>query len=221
MKIGRMIFVRVAAAWLSPSAFLFVVLGALAWIYVPQVATRGLAALDGVNGVLDTLNRPETGLLARADATLANVDTASRAWSASSQQQAASVGAILRDTRATLWQVNHAVAGLGPLTGALTKTVQSANAALVSTDRAAVGLVPLEAQLGATAREYEQVGAAAVPVLDNTQLATREVVGMTVDGHRVADHLERVFDRPTRWWEKILPTAIVWCERGWRAVRRL
>jgi len=218
MKICRMVLVRAAAAWLSPSAFLFVVLGVLAWLYVPQVVTRGLAAFDGVNGALDTLNRPETGLLARADATLANVDSASRAWSDSSRQQAASVGAILRDTRATLWQVNHAVAGLGPLTGALTETAQSANAAIGTADRTIAGAQPLEAQLTATARQYEQVGAAAVPVLANAQVATREAGGIMVDGHRVADHVEQDLDQPKAWWERILPAPIVWTCRLLRRV---
>jgi hypothetical protein len=209
-----MILVRAAAAWLSPSAFLFVVLGVLAWLYVPQLGTRGVAALDGVNGALDTLNRPETGLLARTDATLANVDSASRAWSDSSRQQAASVGAILRDTRATLWQVNHAVAGLGPLTGALTETAQSANAAIGTADRTIAGAQPLETQLTATARQYEQVGAAAVPVL-------HEAGGIAADGHKVADHAERNFDRPKRWWEQIMPVPVVWVVRGSKAMRGL
>ena len=218
MKICRMILVRAAAAWLSPSAFLFVVLGVLAWLYVPQLGTRGVAVLDGANGALDTLNRPETGLLARTDATLANVDSASRAWSDSSRQQAASVGAILRDTRATLWQVNHAVAGLGPLTGALTETAQSANAAIGTADRTIAGAQPLEAQLTATARQYEQVGAAAVPVLANAQVATREAGGIMVDGHRVADHVEQDLDQPKAWWERILPAPIVWTCRLLRRV---
>lgn len=212
---------RVAAAWLSPSAFLYIVLVVLAWVYVPQLATRGIAALDGVNGALDTLNRPGTGLLARADATLANVDAASHAWSDSSRQQAAGVSAILRDTRATLWQINHAVAGVGLLTESLAGTAQSANAALVATTQAVGGVVPLETQLGATARQYERVGAAAVPVLKNAQEASAQLAAAAADGHKVADHLEAGLDRPKAWWEKLLPGPVVWCERGWRALRRV
>jgi hypothetical protein len=210
----KTVAMRVAAAWLSPSAFLYVVLAVLAWVYVPQLATRGIAALDGINGALDTLNRPGTGLLARADATLANVDAASHAWSDSSRQQAAGVSAILRDTRATLWQVNHAVAGVGLLTESLAGTAQSANAALVATTQAVGGVVPLETQLGATARQYERVGAAAVPVLKNAQVATGEAAGIATDGHRLADHVERDLDRPKAWWERLLPAPIVWVVRA-------
>ncbi|WP_420239223.1 hypothetical protein ACOBR2_06470 [Telmatobacter bradus] len=212
---------RAAAAWLSPSALLFVVLAILAWRYVPPVATRGIAALDGVNGALDTLNRPSTGLLARIDAALANVNAASQAWSDSSRQQAAGVNAILRDTRATLWQVNHAVAAVGILSGSLTEAAQSAGVALVATGRVVDGVVPLETQLGATARQYEQVGAAAVPVLKNAQVASKQAAIMATDGRKVADHLEADLDRPKSWWEKALPAIVMWGERGVRALKNV
>lgn len=106
---------RLTVIWLSPAGIFFALLSLGTWHYGPQIASRAMTVLDGANGALGTVNRPQGGTLARVDAAAG-----------------AATGAI-NSVRAVAVQAKTTIADVG---GAAKKTTSQAGNAVQSISNA-------------------------------------------------------------------------------------
>jgi len=108
-RFWRLVLLRVMVAWLSPSSVVLCILGWAIWLYVPQIASRGMTALDGANGALVTVNRPGSGILAHIDAAAGAASNTITAVGAVASQAKTTIADVGSAANTTITQAGNAI----------------------------------------------------------------------------------------------------------------
>ena len=173
-----------------------------AWVYVPQIGSRAITALDGINGALTTVNRPKSGTLAQIDGATEDL-----------RLVLVPIGKVAIHEQHQLDTIDNLVQRTGSdlhlALGSLTDAGMAATGALhqSSTDLATFNgaISSAQARIEAVAVTQSQVDASIKEITDDMTTNSKELgavavntANVTSDIAKVTDHFEKIIDAPKK-----------------------
>ena len=177
------------------------------FFYVPQIGSRTLTALDGINGVLATVNRPKSGTLAQIngaaeDARRVMIPIGKAAIH--EQHQLDTIDGLVQRTGSDLHLAlgsltDAAKAGAGTAS-ALTGTALQTTADLKTANDSIASLRPLVEAGTATVKDADAIVTnPAIPLmLEDIQDVAAHTDSITGDTAKVTAHFEKIIDAPKK-----------------------